>query len=167
MNEISDRPVNISNIEVLDILQQRQDTKQKDRLSKKYQQGEWVEQQVLTYLKATPGCTRLESSRRKELQTKLQSSKKQKSYDGEATTGFDLTIQEATQILNFMPTEPVEVHLMIHELHDRMTEKEQDALLELISSYVKTEVKSEEEEEPTTEERVEETIVKNEDESEL
>lgn len=53
--------------------------------------------------------------------------------------GFDLTEAEAIQIINFMPTEPVEIHLMIEELDARIPEKRQDELLELISSYRNTE----------------------------
>ena len=39
--------------------------------------------------------------------------------------------------MNFMPTEPVEIHLMVEELHARMTEPQQEQLLELIRSYRK------------------------------
>jgi hypothetical protein len=50
-------------------------------------------------------------------------------------TGFGLTEAEAIQLLNFMPTEPVEIHLMIEELHARMSEDQQEELLALIQSY--------------------------------
>jgi hypothetical protein len=51
------------------------------------------------------------------------------------TTGFGLTEAESIQLLNFMPKEPVEIHLMIEELHGRMSEKRQAELLKLIGSY--------------------------------
>ena len=107
---------------------------------------DWIEAKVLEYLQSTP-CTRLKDpSRRAELKSRLMSKKKKKkdilgddeSQSGRlpsGLTGFDLTEAESLQIINFMPTELVELHLMVEELHARMTEKEQDALLELISSY--------------------------------
>ena len=52
-----------------------------------------------------------------------------------ATTGFGLTDAEAIQVLNFMPSEPVEIHLMIEELNARLSQKRQEELLELIQSY--------------------------------
>ena len=52
-----------------------------------------------------------------------------------ATTGFGLTEAEAIQVLNFMPSEPVEIHLMIEELNARLSQKRQEELLELIQSY--------------------------------
>jgi DNA-directed RNA polymerase subunit F len=52
-------------------------------------------------------------------------------------TSFGLTEAEAIQIANFMPTEPVEIHLMVEELHNRMTEAKQQELLQCIASYRK------------------------------
>ena len=66
------------------------------------------------------------------------SSKKQQ-HDGKSssrTTGFGLTEAESLQVLNFMPQEKVEIHLMVEELHARMSEERQDELLELIKSHV-------------------------------
>ena len=107
---------------------------------------DWIEAKVLEYLQSTP-CTKLKDpSRRSELKSRLMSKKRKKkdilgddeSQPGRLSsvpTGFDLTEAESLQLINFMPTEMVELHLMVEELHARMTEKEQDALLELISYY--------------------------------
>ena len=48
---------------------------------------------------------------------------------------YGLTDSETLQILNLMPTEPVEIHLMIEDLSSRLNEDEQNNLLELISKY--------------------------------
>ena len=53
--------------------------------------------------------------------------------------GFDLTEAESLQILNCMPTEPVEIHLMIEDLQDRMPAQQQDELLALVKEYKKSE----------------------------
>ncbi len=49
--------------------------------------------------------------------------------------GYGLTDAETLQVLNLMPTEPVEIHLMIEDLSNRLDEDEQNSLLELISNY--------------------------------
>ena len=48
---------------------------------------------------------------------------------------YGLTDAETLQILNLMPTEPVEIHLMIEDLTSRLNEDEQNRLLSLISEY--------------------------------
>ena len=129
-------PVLISNTHVLELLQTSLASRSSQKSSKRYQHRDWIESKVIEYLQSTP-CTRLDSTRRDELQSLLQSRKKIKKADGDvgSITGFDLTEAESLQILNFMPMEPVEIHLMVHDLHSRMSENEQDALLELIGSY--------------------------------
>jgi tetrahydromethanopterin S-methyltransferase subunit A len=48
---------------------------------------------------------------------------------------FQLTDAEILQILNHMPSEPVEIHLMIEDLMSRMDEEKQNNLLQLITEY--------------------------------
>uniref|UniRef100_A0A7S2EJ46 DNA-directed RNA polymerase III subunit RPC9 n=1 Tax=Trieres chinensis TaxID=1514140 RepID=A0A7S2EJ46_TRICV len=52
--------------------------------------------------------------------------------------GFGLTDGEALQVLNLMPRETVEIHLMIEDLPSRMTEERQGELLELVGKYSTT-----------------------------
>jgi RNA polymerase Rpb4 len=61
-------------------------------------------------------------------------------YDGDEAiaTGFGLARSEALQILNFMPSEAVELHLMIDDLDSRFSTKQQDGLLDAISRYTRT-----------------------------
>jgi hypothetical protein len=49
--------------------------------------------------------------------------------------GFGLTDAETLQVLNMMPQESVDIHLMIEDLTVRMTEERQEELLEIIQSY--------------------------------
>jgi hypothetical protein len=52
--------------------------------------------------------------------------------------GYGVTEAESIQILNLMPTEPVEIHLMVEDLHARMSETKQEELLNMIQSYNST-----------------------------
>ena len=135
MSRESETPKLISNIEVLSLLQKR--LEERTTQNKRLRHRNWIEDKVVGYLKSTP-CVRLDSSRREELQTTLQSSKKAAGTTVK-TTGFALTEAESIQVVNSMPTEPVEIHLMIDELHSRMTERQQDELLILVGSYIKEE----------------------------
>jgi RNA polymerase Rpb4 len=53
-------------------------------------------------------------------------------------TGFGLTDAESIQIVNYAPTEIVEIHLMIEELQSRFTDNEQEVLLKIISKFTTT-----------------------------
>jgi hypothetical protein len=137
----SDSPVLISNAEVLKMLNEsiterkERDSNQKKRRrnhTSKFQHLEWIEDHVQEYLQSTP-CVQVDTSQVSELKSKFMASKK----SSVQTTGFALTEAESIQLLNFMPQEPVEIHLMVEELHARMSEKGQEDLLELIGSYRK------------------------------
>lgn len=138
----SDSPVLISNAEVLKMLnesiterKEKEDRNQKKRRrnhTSKFQHLEWIEDHVQEYLQSTP-CVQVDTSHVTELKSKFMASKK----SSVKTTGFALTEAESIQLLNFMPQEPVEIHLMVEELHARMSEKGQEDLLELIGSYRK------------------------------
>jgi hypothetical protein len=144
MDGQEETPVLISNAEVMELLQENLAAREKEQSSNSgsyrnkrsnlYTHRDWIEQNVYEYLQPTP-CGQIEKSRRNEFQNALRSNKKQATATSATTTGFDLTEAESLQILNFMPTEPVEIHLMIEELHARMTEKQQEGLLEFIASY--------------------------------
>jgi DNA-directed RNA polymerase subunit F len=153
----SDSPVLISNAEVMTLLEKKlkerkkemaklNDKKRKQRESKA-RHSDWIEEKVYDYLKTCP-CVHADVSKLDELHSRLTSSKRQRqsanrtvpaeSSSNHATvTSFGLTEAEAIQIANFMPTEPVEIHLMVEELHNRMTEAKQQELLQCIASYRK------------------------------
>lgn len=146
-------PVLISNAEVLKLLKEklaeRQENEKKQRKHvTKYAHRDWIEEKVFAYLQTTP-CIHMDPSKLSELTSKLTSSKRLSHGTSPSspstaateenaaikTTGFGLTGAEALQIVNFMPTEPVEIHLMVEELHSRMSESRQEELLQLVASY--------------------------------
>ena len=147
----SDSPVLISNAEVLEMISQNIDrrkaaearnSKKKRRRDKpsKFIHRDWIEENVYRYLQRTP-C--VDISDPLKLKSKLMASKKQQTNingnysNANKRTGFDLTEAESLQIVNFLPKEPVEIHLMVEEMHARMSEERQGELLELIISHRK------------------------------
>jgi hypothetical protein len=151
----SDSPALLSNAEVMELLNQRiKERKEKEgklkrrkKHNNKYKHRDWIEDHVFEYLQQTP-CVNLDASKRNQLKSKLMSTKKKPSANGKSSkkpsangksskiTGFGLTEAESLQVLNFMPQEKVEIHLMVEELHARMSEERQDELLELIKSHL-------------------------------
>jgi hypothetical protein len=150
----SEAPVLLSNVEVLELIEKRrnqQDEKTKGKGTKKYRHRNWIEEQVFDYLKDSTPSKNISVEKRSELKQKLMASSHKKiltttaaddddggessSSSSAQVAGFGLTEAESVQILNFMPREPVDIHLMIEELHSRMTEKRQSELLDLIGSY--------------------------------
>ena len=137
--------------------------KVKKRPNKQFRHRDWVETEVHRYLESTP-CGKLDPDRRDEFYSKLKGNKKIRQKTVSATvatkqedsveeqqqqtqhkdtasasvpTGYNLTEAEALQIMNTMPSEPVEIHLMIDELQSRMSEERQEQFLEFIASYCK------------------------------
>jgi hypothetical protein len=164
-----EQPSLISNLEVLDILQKR--TKRRSH-SNKYRHADWVAGQVRAYLATTP-CTRIDGSKRDEMLKQLQSNKKKSLLSANpsenggkttATTGFGLTQAEAIQCLNLVPTEPVEIHLLVEDLSGRMSDRQQEELLDFISSY--DTAQKEECPQAVVEENGESQLVKKEEEGE-
>ena len=154
----SDSPILISNAEILALLDKKV-TKRREKLAMqnqgrrkqretKPQHREWIEEKVWDYLKNSP-CVNVDVSKIDELQSILTSSKRRRQLVSDPTsavtgtsskstnTSFGLTQAEAIQIVNFLPSEPVEIHLMVEELHDRMTEASQEELLKCIAAYRK------------------------------
>ena len=162
----------------------RESRKQKGRKVKnKFEHRDWIQEHVLEYLKGTP-CVNIPISKLDELKLKCTSkgassssspTKKKRRTLSDASAlpkadlsskppspGYGLTEAEAIQILNFMPQEPVEIHLMVDELHERMSETKQEKFLDMIRSYNTSIEKSEESssanEEMQTEEIVDDSI---------
>mmetsp|Transcript_42598 Transcript_42598/g.103033 ORF Transcript_42598/g.103033 Transcript_42598/m.103033 type:complete len:152 (+) Transcript_42598:947-1402(+) len=136
----SDSPFLLPNAEVIHLLEDRlksrneKSRKKQNPKKNKYKHRDWIESQVLEYLKTTP-CVDLQKENLETFQSTLMSSKKLKSSGNTASeTGFGLTEAEALQVLNFVPKEKVEIHLMVEELHTRMTDDRQDELLQYIQS---------------------------------
>ncbi|MGK3754804.1 MAG: DNA-directed RNA polymerase subunit F [Bacillariaceae sp.] len=90
----------------------------------KFEHRDWIQEHVLEYLKSTPCVNIAPASKLEELKSKVE--------------GYGVTEAESIQILNLMPTEPVEIHLMVEDLHARMSETKQEELLNMIQSYNST-----------------------------
>ena len=151
----SNSPVLISNAEVMVLLEKKVAgrTKEMSKLNERRRKqresnarhSDWIEDKVYEYLKSSP-CVHANVSKLDQLHSRLTSSKRQRQSadptlradtmsSHASVTSFGLTEAEAIQIANFMPTEPVEIHLMVEELHNRMTEAKQHELLQCIASY--------------------------------
>lgn len=161
----SSNPVLLSNAELMTLLekdvkdnkkrmqaeaqkQKQKGRKQERKVKNRFEHRDWIQENVLEYLKGTP-CTNIPKSKLQELKSKCMSGgssssspTKKKRRTSESSppkaspaTGYGLTEAEALQILNFMPQEPVEIHLMVDELHDRMSEAKQEEFLDMIRSY--------------------------------
>jgi RNA polymerase Rpb4 len=144
----TDVPYLINNLAVLEMLQTRVEARKgrkRSTSSRQHQHCEWVEAKVVEYLQGTTAAVQFGTARNAAaLQKVLRSNKKMTraaaaAADGtvlvSTTAGFDLTEAESLQIVNLAPTEPVEIHLLVEELHDRMTARKQEELLATIQSY--------------------------------
>lgn len=155
METLSDSatPTLVSNIEVMKILSERiasrkdAESGKQRKQSPQLQHRDWVEGKVLEYIQSTP-CASTDIERMPRMVSALRGEKgsmqtgkgSKKTSDAQTKRfstreGFGLTDGETLQVLNFMPQEPVEIHLMIEELHSRMSDERQGELLQLIGSY--------------------------------
>jgi hypothetical protein len=138
-----DSPRLISNLEVLEILRQHP-PHQPQR--KRFVLANAVAKQVEDYLQGTP-CVRIQAENCQEIVQKLRSHRKKRKLpkengggdddlvNMEVSTGFGLTHAEAVQCLNIVPTERVELHLLVDDVPGRFSETQQDDLLEVMKSY--------------------------------
>jgi RNA polymerase Rpb4 len=140
------------------------DTQKRKRNISQLQHRDWVEEHVLQYCQGTP-CVKLQTlENANQLEYVLTSPKRMtvmkpprtehsceetaeennmlSAEDSEilenrplTLSGFGLMEAEALQVLNFVPTEAVELHLMIEDLQSRMTESEQEMLLKKIAEF--------------------------------
>ena len=143
----SDSPVLLTNSEVLEMLgrnidrrkESEENSKKKRRKSSKFAHRDWIEEHVHRYLQSTPCVNLSDIAKLPEIKSKLMASKSQQPNMGglKKTTGFGLTEAESIMIVNFLPIEPVEIHLMVEEMHGRCSEHQQSELLEMIASYRK------------------------------
>jgi hypothetical protein len=124
----------------------------KTMVRNRFEHRDWIEEKVLNYLKKTP-CIHLPIRKIPELKRKCMGTKRGSmqrqdkptrnaaaametaTEDTAASPTYGLTEAETLQILNFMPEEPVEIHLMVEELHARMSETQQEEFLAMIQSY--------------------------------
>jgi DNA-directed RNA polymerase subunit F len=112
-------PKLVTNLEVMQLLSSRTSKRKHNKM----RHCDWIQDNVYEYLKKTP-CANVQTENMSTVVKEL----KEK---------FELTPAESLQILNFMPRESVEIHLIIQDLPSRLTEERQEELLSLIGSYIK------------------------------
>jgi DNA-directed RNA polymerase subunit F len=121
--EMLENDVRDNKIQLAKRKKQRRNGSQNNDKSK-FEHRDWIQEHVLEYLKSTPCVNIASTSKLEELKSKVK--------------GYGVTEAESIQILNLMPTEPVEIHLMVEDLHSRMSETKQEDFLNLIQSYNST-----------------------------
>ena len=126
--------------------------------TKRHRHRDWIESKLLDYLQSGPSATisgsgadspdlaelvktlrapplRNGKSNDGQKDGKRKSKNGGKNEAGSADNGYGLTDGEMLQILNHMPTELVELHLIIDDLPSRMSDERQEELLQLIATY--------------------------------
>eukprot|EP00804_Cyclotella_cryptica_P000877 CCRYP_001104-RA/>CCRYP_001104-RA protein AED:0.24 eAED:0.24 QI:0/0/0.33/1/0/0/3/222/183 len=126
-----DAPAIVSNIEVMTLLRERIDSRQpspdtgsengentnnSNTKEGPFQNRDWIEGAVLNYLQASPcGGPSVKLDDMPKLVERLQ--REPNSFSDE--TGYGLTSAETLQVLNHLPTSPVELHLLVEDLENR------------------------------------------------
>ena len=126
--------------------------------TKRHRHRDWIESKLLDYLQSSPSVSisgsggdspnfpnlaelvktlrappRKSNDGRKDGKRKSKNGGKNESDS--ADNGYGLTDGEMLQIINHMPTELVELHLIIDDLPSRMSDERQEELLQLIATY--------------------------------
>ena len=156
-----DVPALVTNIEVMNILSKRIERRHEDATASeendfnekkgnpKLRHRDFIEEKLLEYLHTTP-CANVDIEQMPTLISKLMGGTNETAESIEAegngedaepkhlddgVKGYNLMDAEILQILNLMPTEKVEAHLMIEQLENRVDDDRQDQMLQLISEY--------------------------------
>ena len=133
--------------------------------TKRHRHRDWIESKLLDYLQnsscGTVGGGGIDSSKLPQLVRTLRAPPSKKgndvimksenggndsatadhadngnsSVEHQIRNGYGLTDGETLQILNHMPSELVELHLIIEDLPSRMSDERQEELLQLIGTY--------------------------------
>ena len=130
-------PILLSNRQVMDLLQERldarcappQDSNSNDPRRalplrrpppQPHRHRDWIEQRVVEYVRDTAA---------------LPPPTPTTQFMHRLHQRFGLTPAEALQVLNLVPTKLVELHLIVEDLHDRMTGRKQEELLKAIQEH--------------------------------
>ena len=155
---------------------QKQELKQKGR--NKLKQKKWMEEQVLEYIEETP-CTNVDFDALPNMVKRLRAPKpKKKNIEKDKSSlssssadmtkikddedNFGLTDAETLQILNLMPQELVEYHLIIEDISSRMSDDRQNELIEIVKQYVAV-VKDEEQPNNNNNDAMEDALTEEDD----
>jgi len=94
-----------------------------------FRQRDWIEERTAAYIDE---YVNIGAESAKSLAAALTSTTSISESD---EGGFDLTDAEALQVLNHLPTEIVELHLLIEDLPSRLSEERQQDLLDCIARH--------------------------------
>merc|ERR1712232_125095 len=102
------------------------------------------EEKVLEYIESTP-CTNVDFDTLPNMVKRLRAPKKKNvAQDASSSSdtmhndqyNFGLTDAETLQILNLMPQELVEYHLIIDDISSRMSDDRQNELIDVVKEYI-------------------------------
>ena len=102
---------------------------------------EWVEEKALEYLKSTNTSKLMIENKCRKINgstlsiVELDISKRVPDFISKLRKDFQLTDAECLQILNLLPKEIVDLHLIIQDLDDRLAEDKQRQVLDLIIKH--------------------------------
>mmetsp|Transcript_35029 Transcript_35029/g.74736 ORF Transcript_35029/g.74736 Transcript_35029/m.74736 type:complete len:188 (+) Transcript_35029:240-803(+) len=151
-----DAPALVSNMEVMQLLQERMAERQSQEKAGEessnrkspFQNRDWIEQTVLNHIQSSPVGgpdvkldempKLVERLRRRPGAASASSSDSQNDDDEEGPSGYGLTNAETLQVINHLPTSLVEVHLLIEDIEKRENlddEDKQTQLLRLVSKF--------------------------------
>eukprot|EP00588_Corethron_pennatum_P003524 CAMPEP_0194298618 /NCGR_PEP_ID=MMETSP0169-20130528/60266_1 /TAXON_ID=218684 /ORGANISM="Corethron pennatum, Strain L29A3" /LENGTH=149 /DNA_ID=CAMNT_0039048623 /DNA_START=82 /DNA_END=531 /DNA_ORIENTATION=- len=99
------------------------------REARAFRQRDWIEERTAAYIDE---FVSIGAESAKSLAAALTS---KTSFSESDEGGFDLTDAEALQVLNHLPTEIVELHLLIEDLPSRLSEERQQDLLNCIARH--------------------------------
>lgn len=145
-------PALVTNCEVMELLSIRvakDKARKKKRLAKMRNKNyifpktnhEWVEEKALEYLKSTNTSKLMIGNKCRKINgstlsiVELDISKRVPDFISKLRKDFQLTDAECLQILNLLPKEIVDLHLIIQDLDDRLTEDKQRQVLDLIIKH--------------------------------
>mmetsp|Transcript_10034 Transcript_10034/g.18016 ORF Transcript_10034/g.18016 Transcript_10034/m.18016 type:complete len:202 (-) Transcript_10034:248-853(-) len=156
-----DAPSLVSNLEVMQLLQERMDARQsqeQDAVNAKgtaaeepikkntFQNRDWIEQTVLNHLESSPvggpdvkleDMPKLVEQLRRDpgaasMTTSVKDEMDLQNDDEEQSPGYGLTNAETLQMLNHLPTSLVEVHLLIEDIEKREHLDEEEKQLQFL-----------------------------------
>ncbi|KAK8814782.1 hypothetical protein WA556_006821, partial [Blastocystis sp. ATCC 50177/Nand II] len=111
----------ITNAEVLHCLQESGEEKHKSRCD----EYNWVRRTVTRYLEMTP-AGHLTQEKMETFLGRLQ--------EFEQRNNIKFTPNEKMQMMNIVPVQPVDVHIIVEECPERMTDDQVDELISIVTS---------------------------------
>lgn len=143
----------LSDFEVLQLLQERRESRLHKSANVAYAERNWMDHKVLKFLtQAHSKCAQLTAS---QIQAFLQQ------VDHESLA---LTPSETLQFINHIPMELVDVHLIVEDCAGRFTDAQVEQLIRVVKSTLGSSLAQEEDADASQEDDDQAAVVKTEDE---